>query len=55
MPHTSIEGQALTDFITEFSNVLKGEPPKESPWELFVDGSSTGDRFGAGDVLISPE
>lgn len=31
------------------------ESPKETYWELFVDGSSTGGRSGTGVVLISSE
>ncbi|XP_022857189.1 uncharacterized protein LOC111378249 [Olea europaea var. sylvestris] len=52
-PDTS--GQALIDFVSEFYNVLIGEQQNETPWKLYVDGSSTGERSGAGVVLIIPD
>ncbi|XP_022876831.1 uncharacterized protein LOC111395040 [Olea europaea var. sylvestris] len=48
-------GQALTDFASEFCNVPIEEWQKETPRKLYVDSSSTGERSGAGVVLISPD
>ncbi|XP_022846340.1 uncharacterized protein LOC111369087 [Olea europaea var. sylvestris] len=53
--HFRSDGQALVDFVSEFCNVPIDEPSKETPWELYVDGSSTGEQSGASVVLISPE
>ncbi|XP_022853720.1 uncharacterized protein LOC111375159 [Olea europaea var. sylvestris] len=54
-PRSSIKGQALVDFVSEFCNVPIEEQQKETPWKLYVDDSSTGERSGAGVVLISPD
>ncbi|XP_022871547.1 uncharacterized protein LOC111390699 [Olea europaea var. sylvestris] len=54
-PHSSIKSQALVDFVSEFCNVPIEEQHKETPWKLYADGSSTGERSGAGIVLISPD
>ncbi|XP_022853744.1 uncharacterized protein LOC111375176 [Olea europaea var. sylvestris] len=53
-PRSSIKGQALTDFVSEFCNVPIKELQEETPWRFYVDGSSTGERSGASVVLISP-
>ena len=71
MPCTSIQGQVLTDLVTEFT-----KPPVEelklaenmdeklvgtisqhglSPWEVYVDGASNQKGSAVGLVLISPE
>ncbi|XP_022867790.1 uncharacterized protein LOC111387466 [Olea europaea var. sylvestris] len=55
MPCSSIKDQALADFVSEFCNVPIEELQKETPWRLYVHDSSTGERSGAGVVLISPE
>ena len=61
-PRTAIKGQAVVDFILEFTN-SDSAPNKdnlESPkwaclaWVLFVDGSSNKTRYGAGVVLQNP-
>ena len=57
-PRTAIKGQALADFIAEFTFPSEedrdgqNEPPK---WKLFVDGSSNENGSGAGLMLVSPE
>ncbi|PON60684.1 Ribonuclease H [Parasponia andersonii] len=62
-PRTTIKGQALTDFIAEFTYDVD-LPTKviEKPamdltklWKLYIDGSSNENRAGAGLMLISPE
>ncbi|XP_022846390.1 uncharacterized protein LOC111369139 [Olea europaea var. sylvestris] len=54
-PRSSIKSQAVVDFVSELCNVLIEELQKETPWKLYVDGSSTRERSGVGVVLISPE
>ncbi|XP_052207976.1 uncharacterized protein LOC127811830 [Diospyros lotus] len=56
-PRTAIKGQALADFIVEFTGPAQvGEEASEGPsWELYVDGSSNDQGAGAGVMLISPE
>lgn len=56
---TAVKGQALTDFVAEFTPVPEVEEemePVEPPtWNLYVDGSSGESGSDAGVVLISPE
>lgn len=57
-PRISLKGQALADFIVEFSyqvEVFDKAQIEEKPLTLFVDGSSNSKGSGAGIVLISPE
>ncbi|XP_022865955.1 uncharacterized protein LOC111385772 [Olea europaea var. sylvestris] len=55
----AIKGQALADFVAEFSKALEMEvtmEPTEPPtWNLFVDGSSGETSSGVGIILESPE
>ena len=57
-PRRAINGQALADFIAEFTD--RGEE-KEEPietitrWKLFVDGAKNDYCAGAGIVLETPE
>jgi len=54
-PRTTINGQALTDFIVESCNILESEElPKESTWVVYVDGSSASKRSGVGIMLLNP-
>lgn len=43
---TSIKGQALADFVAEFRSNPTEELSCDTPWELFIDGSSTGAQSG---------
>ncbi|XP_022849886.1 uncharacterized protein LOC111371977 [Olea europaea var. sylvestris] len=54
-PRSSIKGQTLTDCVSKFCNVPTEEQHKETPWKLYVDGSSTRERSGADVVLINPD
>ncbi|XP_022847633.1 uncharacterized protein LOC111370170 [Olea europaea var. sylvestris] len=58
-PRHDIKGQALADFMVEFTKAPEMEAlmePTEPPtWKLFVDGSSGEAGAGAGIVLESPE
>ncbi|PON72858.1 Ribonuclease H, partial [Parasponia andersonii] len=62
-PRTAIKGQALADFIAEFTydvNLPTGvleKPASDTSklWKLYVDGSSNENGAGAGIVLISLE
>ena len=63
VPQPVIKGQALADFIVEFTTPVD-KRPKEVPitpmtklpkWELCVDGSSNDGGSGAGLILVSPE
>ena len=59
----TIKGQALADFITEFSSGLgnrpEGDPSLSTPqvpkWGLYVDGSLNDGGSGAGLILVSLE
>ncbi|XP_074346509.1 uncharacterized protein LOC141685296 [Apium graveolens] len=63
---TAIKAQALAEFVMQCTFPKSTQPlPREmSPertnsgtnsWKLYVDGSSTAERSGAGLILISPE
>ncbi|KAL2505263.1 Ribonuclease H [Abeliophyllum distichum] len=58
-PRSSIKGQALADFMAEFTHILEGSldaRPEELPtWKLYVDGSSSEIGARAGILLISPD
>jgi ribonuclease HI len=50
------KGQALADFLAEFTNMPKIEEPKiEREWVVYIDGSSTKKNGGARIVLVTPE
>ncbi|KAL5550182.1 hypothetical protein UlMin_000358 [Ulmus minor] len=61
-PRTAIKGQALADFIAEFTyqptsleSAKELVPSPSSLWHLYVDESSTDNCSGAGVILVSPE
>ncbi|XP_024018662.1 uncharacterized protein LOC112090784 [Morus notabilis] len=56
-PRNAIRGQALADFVAEFTRLLDdAEEVNETPrWKLYVDGSSNDNSSGAGLVLHTPE
>jgi hypothetical protein len=55
VPKNAIKGQALVDFLVEFTNLLEVEGPKmERKWIIYVDGSSTRKNGGARIVLVTP-
>ncbi|XP_059446338.1 uncharacterized protein LOC132177877 [Corylus avellana] len=55
-PRSAVKGQALADFVVEFTNIQDQEDwPKESTWVIYVDGSSTKRNGGAGVVIITPD
>ncbi|KAK9911093.1 hypothetical protein M0R45_035016 [Rubus argutus] len=58
---TSTKGQAVADFISEFTHAtvprempIEESSAKQSPWNLFVDGSSNQQASGAGVILTEP-
>ncbi|CAA0819828.1 Unknown protein, partial [Striga hermonthica] len=53
-PRTAIKAQTLSDFIAEFTPAITVHCNNQ-PWVLYIDGSSTADRAGAGIVLADPE
>ncbi|XP_075644399.1 uncharacterized protein LOC142615544 [Castanea sativa] len=53
-PRVAIKGQAVADFIAEFTNA-EGEEEKIPQWGIFTDGSSNKKAGGVGVVLNSPE
>jgi ribonuclease HI len=56
IPRNAIKGQALADFLVEFTNVPEIEQPDmERKWVIYVDGSSTKKKGGAGIVLFTPD
>ena len=63
MPWPTIKGQALTDFIVEFTT-LEEKRPQETliiptaripKWGLYIDRSSNEGGSGAGLKLVNPE
>ncbi|XP_024028923.1 uncharacterized protein LOC112093842 [Morus notabilis] len=57
-PEGAIKGQALADFLAEFSDrpaPSLDEEAKAVEWKLYVDGASSEAGLGAGVMLISPE
>ncbi|KAL5551203.1 hypothetical protein UlMin_001379 [Ulmus minor] len=59
-PQTAIKGQALADFIAEFTYTPEMSEKlmtqtQNSQWKLYVDGSSTETSSGAGIILVSPD
>ena len=63
VPWLAIKGQALADFIVEFTTP-EDKRPKEEPvvpmtkipkWGLYVDGSSNEGGSGGGRILVSPK
>jgi hypothetical protein len=53
-PQTSIKGQALADFLLEFSITPESEElPKKGTWVAYVDGSSANRKSGVGVTLAS--
>jgi hypothetical protein len=56
LPRTTIKGQALADFLVEFSGFPEevGLPVGDA-WVACVDGLSTRKRSGDGVVIISPK
>ncbi|XP_017221564.1 uncharacterized protein LOC135148512 [Daucus carota subsp. sativus] len=63
VPRTAIKAQALADFVVEcnFTQPEETTPESHTPipvtegWKLYVDGSATNNRCGAGAILISPD
>ena len=62
-PRTAVKGQALGDFVAEFTEPNISEPIRDEPtakidiptWQLYVDGSSNDQHSGEGVILVSPE
>ncbi|KAL5577794.1 hypothetical protein UlMin_019493 [Ulmus minor] len=59
-PRTAIKGQALADFIAEFTYTPEMSEKlttqtQNSQWKLYVDGSSNETSSGAGIILVSPD
>ncbi|XP_024019781.1 uncharacterized protein LOC112091140 [Morus notabilis] len=55
---TAIKGQALADFLAEFSHRPTPTPSEETEitkWKLYVDGASSENGSRAGVLLISPK
>ena len=57
-----MKGQALADFVAEFTGIPIGEPMEEMEsqnqtpsWKFFVDGSSNEHNARACLILITPE
>jgi hypothetical protein len=56
IPRNAIKGQALVDFLAEFTNLPETkEIARDGKWVIYVDGSSTRKHGGAGVVLITPD
>jgi ribonuclease HI len=56
VPKNAIKGQALADFLVEFTNLPEVEKPKmERKWVVYVDESSTRKNRRAGIMLVTPE
>ena len=58
LPRRSIQGQALADFIAEFTVSDESDGHSVIPpiqWKLYAEGASNDRCFGAGVVLVTPE
>jgi hypothetical protein len=56
VPRNAVKGQALVDFLVEFTNLPEVEEPEVEPkWVVYVNGSSTRKNGGAEIVLVTPE
>jgi ribonuclease HI len=56
IPRNAVKGQALADFLVEFTNMPEiEEPDMERKWVVYVDGSSTKKKGGAEIVLFTPD
>jgi ribonuclease HI len=54
IPRNAVKGQALADFLVEFTNMPEIEEPyMERKWVVYIDGSSTKKKGGAGIVLFT--
>jgi len=56
-PRTAIKGQALADFIAEFTNrddKMEEKDDEAANWNIFVDGASNKHGLGAGVDIITP-
>ncbi|XP_059450836.1 uncharacterized protein LOC132181606 [Corylus avellana] len=54
LPRNSLKGQALVDFLAEFTNLPDVTSwPSDETWVVYVDGSSTKKHGGAGIVMIT--
>ena len=58
-PRTAVKGQALADFIMEFTLAQSTEATQVAPdlpvWKLSVNGAAKAQVSGAGLILISPD
>ena len=51
---TAIKGQVLTDFLVEFTNIPEtARVETERKWVIYVDGSTTKKKGGAGVLYIT--
>ncbi|KAK0578094.1 hypothetical protein LWI29_004999 [Acer saccharum] len=62
LPRTAIKGQAVADFVAEFTEpnmevvrMMVEQTKKKFRWQLYVDGSSNTHGSGAGVVVSTPE
>ncbi|KAL0427953.1 UNVERIFIED_CONTAM: hypothetical protein Slati_2970100 [Sesamum latifolium] len=55
LPRTTIKAQALTDFVSEMTEITIKEASQDQKWLLHVDGSSTAQGSGAGIVITTPK
>ena len=56
IPRTAIKSQALTDFVTEWTEVQLPTPDvTHEYWMMYFDGSVMAPGSGAGVVLISSD
>ena len=54
-PRTTIKGQAIANFIAEFTNEI-GQQAEEVPqWNIHTDGSSNKQASKANVMLLSPK
>ncbi|GKV38871.1 hypothetical protein SLEP1_g46730 [Rubroshorea leprosula] len=55
-PRTTIEGQAIADFLVKCISTIKEEKAPEHPvWVLYVDRAASVEGSGAGAVLVGPD
>ena len=53
-PRTAMKGQAVTDFIAEYTQPEDEETEGQKLWIIHTDGSSNQHSGGAGVVMLTP-
>ncbi|KAL0420496.1 UNVERIFIED_CONTAM: hypothetical protein Slati_3072500 [Sesamum latifolium] len=55
LPKTTINAQALADFVSEMAEKTIKDASQDQKWLLHIDGSSTAQGSGAGIIITTPQ